>query len=315
MASDTAAIIADRLTRDYATKQGTHRALDEVTFTVPYGAVVGMLGPNGAGKTTCVRILTTLLLPTEGSARVAGHDVVSHPRMVRRAVGVSFGGDAGFYTRLSGRDNLRYFGTMYGLAGQELKARADYLIERVALQEHAKERVETYSRGMRQRLHIARALLHDPRVLLLDEPSSGLDPEQARRLRSLITELRGEGRAVLLTTHDMVEAEQLCQSVIIVNHGQVLRGTTVHALRLEATHSVGQRLELETREPVPPQLLDAVPGLMRLDGSNPQLLQVFTRDPAAATSFLIDTLGSEVISLRVSIPSLEDAYLAVVGSL
>lgn len=310
-----AAVVADRLCRDYVTKQGTHRALDDVSFEVPYGHVVGMLGPNGAGKTTCVRILTTLLLPSSGDAQVAGYDVVGEARAVRRAVGVSFGGDSGFYTRLSGRDNLRFFGTMYGLAGKQLTTRADFLIERVALQEAARDRVETYSRGMRQRLHIARALLHDPRVLLLDEPSSGLDPEQARRLRELISELSGEGRAILLTTHDMVEAEQICQSVIIVNRGRVLRGTTVPALRREAAESVGQRLELETREPVGAKLLDAVPGLVRLDESNPQLLLLYTRDAAAASSFLIDALGSEVISLHVSTPSLEDAYLAVVSAL
>jgi ABC-2 type transport system ATP-binding protein len=305
------AIVADRLTRDYVTRHGTRRALDEVSFTVPYGHVVGMLGPNGAGKTTCVRLLTTLLLPTSGTATVAGADCVRQSRQVRRAVGVSFGGDTGLYTRLSGRDNLRYFGTMYGLAGRSLDARASYLLDRVALTDRARDRVETYSRGMRQRLHIARALLHDPRVLLLDEPSSGVDPEHAQQLRTLIREFRDEGRAVLLTTHDMVEAEQLCQSVIIVNHGRVLRGTTTRELRSEAARSIGHRLELETRQPVPPELLDAVPGLVRYE-SQSELLQVYSRDAAAAAAFLMDRLGDDMLSLQVNTPTLEDAYLAAV---
>lgn len=153
-----AAIVTDRLVRDYATRQGSRRALDELSFTVPYGHIAGMLGPNGAGKTTCVRILTTLLLPTSGTAWVAGADVADQPRLVRRAVGVSFGGDGGLYPRLSGRDNLRYFGTMYGLAGKDLDHRIDRLLARVGLEERARDRVEAYSRGMRQRLHIARAL-------------------------------------------------------------------------------------------------------------------------------------------------------------
>jgi ABC-2 type transport system ATP-binding protein len=305
------AIAADGLTRDYSTRQGTRRALDHVSFSVPYGQVIGLLGPNGAGKTTCVRILTTLLLPTSGTAAVAGADVARQPRLVRRAVGASFGGDSGLYTRLSGRDNLRYFGTMYGLSGPALNTRIGYLLDRVELADRAADRVETYSRGMRQRLHIARALLHDPRVLLLDEPSSGVDPEHARQLRALIREFRDEGRAVLLTTHDMAEAEQLCESVIIMNRGQVLRGTTVLTLRAEAAHSVGHRLELETRQPVARDLLEAVPGLVRYE-SEPPLLQVFTRDAGAATAFLMGRLGDEVMSLQVNTPTLEDAYLAAV---
>jgi ABC-2 type transport system ATP-binding protein len=308
------AIVVDRLVRDYATREGTRRALDEMTFTVPYGHIAGLLGPNGAGKTTCVRILTTLLLPTCGSARVAGADVVGQSRVVRRAIGVSFGGDGGLYARLSGRDNLRYFGTMYGLAGKNLDAHIGGLLVRVGLEERARDRVETYSRGMRQRLHVARALLHDPWVLLLDEPSSGIDPEGARQLRALVAGLRDEGRAVLLTTHDMVEAEQLCDSVIVVNRGRVLQGTTVQALRAEAAASAGYRLELEIREPVEPTLLDSVPGLVRHEVDESHVLHVYTRDAASGASYLMEKLGDNVLGLHVNTPSLEDAYLAMMQS-
>lgn len=312
--SGTPAIVADRLTRDYPSSGGVRRALEEVSFTVPYQHVVGMLGPNGAGKTTCVRILTTLLLPTSGTASVAGVDVVSRPRLAQRMAGVSFGGESGLYPRLSGHDNLRYFGTMYGLAGRRLEARVTELLERVGLRDRARDRVDAYSRGMWQRLHIARALLHDPQVLLLDEPSSGLDPEHARQVRALVTELRDEGRAILLTTHDMAEAEQLCQSVIILNRGRTLRGTTVHELRAEAARSVGHRLELQARRAVRTEILAAVPGLVRVDDSDPRLLRLYTTDAAAAAAFMMDTLADDVVSLHVSPPTLEEAYLAAVGA-
>ncbi|HEX6521146.1 MAG TPA: ABC transporter ATP-binding protein [Streptosporangiaceae bacterium] len=308
------AIVADRLTRDYPSRDGARRALDEVSFTVPYGHVVGVLGPNGAGKTTCVRILTTLLLPTSGMASVAGIDVVAKPQQARRVVGVSFGGETGLYPRLTGRDNLRYFSTMYGLSGRRLESRVTELLERVGLADRARDRVDTYSRGMWQRLHIARALLHDPRVLLLDEPSSGLDPGHARQLRALVGELRDEGRAILLTTHDLVEAEEVCQSVIILDHGRTLRDTTVRELRTEAARSVGHRIELEPRRAVPVEVLEAVPGLVRFDHSDPQILHVYTTDAAAAASFLMGKLADDVVSLHINTPSLAEAYLATVGS-
>jgi ABC-2 type transport system ATP-binding protein len=311
--AESLAIAATGLTRDY--RQGRRkviRALDDVSFTVPYGRVTGLLGPNGAGKTTCVRILTTQLLPTAGTAHVAGADVTGRPRIVRRAVGVSFGGDTGLYTRLSGRDNLRYFGTMYGLSGRQLNTRVDQLMERANLGDRQRDRVETYSRGMRQRLHIARALLHDPRILLLDEPSSGLDPDQAQQLRDLVTSLRDEARAVLLTTHNMVEAERLCQDIVILDRGRVLRGTTVRALRTEAAYSVGHCLDLETRIPATTELLDAVPGLIRHNGGDAHAFQIYTKEPAKATSFLMERLGGDVVGFHVNTPTLEDAYLAAV---
>ncbi len=305
-------IVVDGLTRDFTGRKGTRRALDQVSFEVAPGAVLGVLGPNGAGKTTCVRILTTLLLPTSGHATVAGVDVVRDPRRVQRLVGVSFGGDSGLYTRLSARDNLRYFGTMFGMSGRPLDTAAARLLDRVGLADRAADRVETYSRGMRQRLHIARALLHDPAVLLLDEPSSGLDPASERQLRHLVAELRDEGRAVLLTTHHLVEAEQLCQQVVILREGRVIRGTSVRTLREEAARTVGHRLEIESGVPLAAELLSAVPGILRHDVGEDGVLALSTTEPAAAASYLLEKLDGEVLSLTVNPPSLEDAYLAAV---
>jgi len=188
-------------------------ALAGVSLTIPLGEVHGLLGPNGAGKTTLVKILSTVLLPTGGRALVCGHDVVKETKAVRPLIGIVFGGERGLYTRLSARKNLEYWGALYRLSGAEIRSRSDALLERVGLTERADQRVEEFSRGMKQRLHLARGLMGDARVLFLDEPTTGMDPLAAREFRALIAELKGEGRTILLTTHDMVEAEAVCDRV------------------------------------------------------------------------------------------------------
>src|ERR1019366_196975 len=164
-------------------------AVRGISFDVERGELFGLLGPNGAGKTTTIKMLITLLLPTSGSARVEGFDVVADPVEVRRRVGYAFGGDRGLYDRLSAFDNLRYFAELYGVPGRQQRPRIGELIEMVGLTGRERERVEGYSRGMRQRLHIARALLHKPAVLFLDEPSIGIDPVGAQELRATVSRL------------------------------------------------------------------------------------------------------------------------------
>jgi len=192
-----AVIEASDLRRTYRTTTGTFRrrakeieAVRGVTFEVAEGELFGLLGPNGAGKTTTIKMLITLLLPTSGSAGVLGLDVVRDAHEVRRRIGYVFGGERGVYERLSGLDNLRYFAELYGVPPREQKRRIAELLELVGLAGREKERVEGYSRGMRQRLHIARGLLHDPEVLFLDEPTIGLDPVGAREVRETIAGLR-----------------------------------------------------------------------------------------------------------------------------
>src|SRR5215218_103098 len=205
------------LHRTYRTHTGTIRrrskeieAVKGVSFEIQKGELFGLLGPNGAGKTTTIKMLITLLIPTSGSARVLGYDVVRDAREVRRRIGYVFGGDRGLYERLSALDNLRYFAELYGVPPRKQKGRIAELVELVGLTGREKERVEGYSRGMRQRLHVARGLLHDPPVLFLDEPTIGLDPVGARELRTLVAALVSEQRkTVLLTTHYMFEADQL----------------------------------------------------------------------------------------------------------
>src|SRR5918911_3899355 len=181
-------------------------ALQGISFEVERGELFGLLGPNGAGKTTMIKVLTTLLLPTSGSVRVLGYDVRREARKIRGRIGYVFGGERGLYDRLSALDNLRYFADLYGVDPRSQRGRIGDVLELVGLTGRERERVEGYSRGMRQRLHIARGLLHDPPVVFLDEPTIGVDPVGARELRATIASLTEAGKTVLLTTHYMFEA-------------------------------------------------------------------------------------------------------------
>src|SRR5216117_4604942 len=222
-----AAIEAAELRRTYRTSTGIFRrrsleieAVRGVNFEIAEGELFGLLGPNGAGKTTTIKMLITLLIPTAGSARVLGLDVVKDPREVRKRIGYVFGGERGVYERLSGYDNLRYFAELYGVPPKVQKARIEELLELVGLKGREHERTEGYSRGMKQRLHVARGLLHDPEVLFLDEPTIGLDPVGARELRATIARLQEGGKTILLTTHYMFEADALCDRIAVISQGE-----------------------------------------------------------------------------------------------
>src|SRR3954451_23534445 len=229
---------ANDLRRVYKTHTGTIRrrvkeieAVKGVSFEIEKGELFGLLGPNGAGKTTTIKMLITLLIPTSGSAKVLGLDVVKDPREVRKRIGYVFGGERGLYERLSGLDNLRYFAELYAVPPREQKPRIAELLDLVGLTGREKERVEGYSRGMRQRLHIARGLLHDPPVVFLDEPTIGVDPVGARDLRKMISGLVQSGKTVLLTTHYMFEADTLCDRIAVIAKGQVVGAGTPRELK------------------------------------------------------------------------------------
>src|SRR3954453_20902628 len=237
-----AVIEAIELRRTYRTTTGVIRrkpleveAVKGITFAVERGELFGLLGPNGAGKTTTIKMLITLLLPTSGQARVLGRDVVDDPREVRKRIGYVFGGDRGLYERLSARDNLRYFAELYGVSGKEQRARIDEVLELVGLKGRAQERAEGYSRGMRQRLHIARGILHDPEVVFLDEPTIGVDPVGARELRNTISDLIAGGKTVLLTTHYMFEADALCDRIAVIAQGRIVGEGTPTELKASST--------------------------------------------------------------------------------
>src|SRR5256885_10930016 len=246
-----AAIEAEKLVRTYKQTSGflrrrtkTIEAVRGIDFEIAEGELFGLLGPNGAGKTTTIKMLITLLLPTSGSARVLGYDVAHDPREVRKRIGYVFGGERGLYERLPALDNLRYFAELYGVPPREQRKRIAELLELVGLTGREKEKVEGYSKGMRQRLHIARGLLHDPPVIFLDEPTIGVDPVGARELRATIASLTEAGKTVLLTTHYMFEADSLCDRIAVINKGEIVaEGTPSDLKSIVADRTV---VEIET---------------------------------------------------------------------
>jgi ABC-2 type transport system ATP-binding protein len=201
------------LTRDY----NGLRAVDSITFSVEAGEIFGFLGPNGAGKTTTIKVLTGQLRPTSGTAQVAGYDVVKERQQLKPKIGVVFEVQ-NLYERLSARDNLVFAARLYGVP----RARVDQVLAQVGLTDRARNRIKQYSNGMKQRLLIARALLHEPEVLFLDEPTRGLDPNVAREIRAIVAELARQGVTVFLTTHYMEEADQLADRVAIIDHGRIV---------------------------------------------------------------------------------------------
>lgn len=206
-------------------------ALKGISFDVHPGEIFGLLGPNGAGKTTTIKILTTLLAPTSGEAKVFGHDAFGGEKYIRPRINFIFGGERSLYWRLSGEDNLKFFADIYKIPRAKQKVLIDRLFEEVGLSDVRKQKVETYSKGMKQRLQIARALLNEPEIIFLDEPSLGLDPVAARSLKKMIREIADQGRTVLLTTHYMQEAEELCDRIAIINNGALVALDTVEGLR------------------------------------------------------------------------------------
>ena len=219
-------------------------AIDGIDLRVEQGEIFGVLGPNGAGKTTTMRILATLLLPTSGEARVLGIDVTTRPREVRRRFGAVLSGERSLYWKLTARENLEYFAALYHVPPRDAKARIDRALEAVKLTDRADDYVERYSMGMRQRLVLARALLPDPPLLLLDEPTVGLDPQAAHDMRDRVRELRAQGRTVLLTTHYMEEADQLCDRVAIIDHGRIVALDSPAALKRTIRAQEVVRLEV-----------------------------------------------------------------------
>lgn len=204
-------------------------AVDRATFSVERGTVFGLLGENGAGKTTTLRMLATLLRPTEGTATVNGHDLLEEPELVRRSLGVLFEG--GVYDRLTARENIRYFGQLHGVDSQRLERRIEELLELLKMREFADRRVGGLSKGMRQKVAIARALVHDPPVLLMDEPTAGLDVTAARIVHEFVQEAGRSGRTVIFSSHNMNEVEKLCHRVAVIHRGRIVACGTVAALR------------------------------------------------------------------------------------
>jgi len=228
------AIQVQNLTRDY----NGHRAVDGINFAIEPGEIFGFLGPNGAGKTTTIKMLTGQLRPTSGKAQVMGCDVVEDRQHLKPQIGVVFDSQ-NLYERMSARDNLRFYARLYRIK----MARVEEVLTLVGMSDRARDQMQTYSNGMKQRIIIARALLHEPEVLFLDEPTRGLDPNVARDIRSIVTNLADQGMTVFLTTHYMEEADQLSNRVAIIDQGRIVALDTPE--RLKAEHGEDEKTTLE----------------------------------------------------------------------
>jgi ABC-2 type transport system ATP-binding protein len=309
-----AVIEASGLRRVYRTFTGAVRrrsldveAVKGVDFSVEEGELFGLLGPNGAGKTTTIKMLITLLIPTSGSASVLGYDVVKDAAQVRQRIGYVFGGDRGLYERLSAQDNLRYFAELYGVDPKQQKKRIEFLFELVGLTGREKERVEGYSRGMRQRLHIARGLIHDPPVVFLDEPTIGVDPVGARELRAMISSLIDAGKTVLLTTHYMFEADALCDRIAVIAGGRIIGQGTPSQLKGRVADRTVVEIEAYGVDDA------AIERLRSVDHDQMQKLLVQSALGAELTPALLSQLGDvKVGRIGAREPTLEDAYVAMV---
>src|SRR3954466_15564016 len=314
---------ANDLRRVYKTHTGTIRrrvkeieAVKGVSFEIEKGELFGLLGPNGAGKTTTIKMLITLLIPTSGTATVLGHDVVKDPREVRKRIGYVFGGERGVYERLSGYDNLRYFAELYGVPPKTQKPRIEELLELVGLKGREHERTEGYSRGMKQRLHVARGLLHDPEVVFLDEPTIGLDPVGARELRATIGTLTEAGKTILLTTHYMFEADALCDRIAVISKGEIVAEGTPDELKRGVTE--GRVVEVEVFGGAEAWLervraLGGVTAVAVEEREQAEVLVVQTAPEAELTHAILGCLdGAQVGRVSEREPTLEDAYVALV---
>jgi ABC-2 type transport system ATP-binding protein len=321
--SDGPAIDVQHLTRVFESRKGflfresvRTEALRGIDLSIERGAMFGLLGPNGAGKTTLVKILATLLLPTSGTARVLGHDVSSDAEWLRPRIGLVLGGERGLYNRVSGRENLRYFADLYGIPEAEREPRIREVLDRVDLTSAADRRVEEYSRGMKQKLHLARGILHRPEMLFLDEPTIGLDPKSARETRKLVRSLIQDGVTILLTTHYMFEAEELCPELAVLSRGTIVAHDTIDGLRRRVGGDRTIEVEAYGFDDQEVTALRALPGVTKVApeefGPRTRLtVRLRTSDTTPAIVQQVIQNHPE-LSVKERRTSLEDVYLDLV---
>ncbi len=309
------ALEMDDVSRRFETAGGERTAIAHLSLHVDPGEILCLLGPNGAGKTTTVRMASTLLRPTSGRVTIAGVDAVRDPRGARRGLGLVLGGDRGFYMRASARENVRFFGVLQGLTSREARKRTEIVLEQVGLADRASDPVEALSRGMRQRLHIARALTSSPQLLLLDEPSTGLDPQTARDLRSLVRGLVDDGAAILLTTHDMREAEQLADRVAVIDHGHMVAHGGVPEIARSAGVTSVVSWQVSADSAAPTGALESIPGVRAVVTSERNgitTVDVLLSGAPGSVALVRAAAGPATLTGPAERPAtLEEAYLAL----
>ena len=306
-------VIAEDLVKTY--RNGTVRALDHLSLDVEEGTVLSVLGPNGAGKTTCVRILATLLKPDSGRAMVGGIDVIKHPEKVREVIGLS-GQYAAVDEILTGWDNLVMFGQLYHLGKKASIARAEELLERFSLTDSAKRPIKTYSGGMRRRLDLAASLIVKPKVLFLDEPTTGLDPRGRQEMWSVIEELVKGGVTLLLTTQYLEEADQLADEIAVIDHGKVIARGTSDALKKQVG---GERLEIVVESQNIAKTMEVVATVSGNKATLDEGLRMISAPVSTGATALIETLrsldaaGIHPLDVGLKRPSLDDVFLSLTG--
>jgi ABC-2 type transport system ATP-binding protein len=304
-------IVVEGLRRDF----GRVTAVHDLSFAVADGEIFGLLGPNGAGKTTTVRMLAGLIRPTDGEATVNGHAIGEGSQRIRALTGI-LTESPGLHEKLTARQNLEYYGRLYGIQGRPLRAAVDRYLDVVGMAEHANRRVNTFSKGMRQKIAIARALLHEPEVIYLDEPTSGLDPSAAKTVRDFVATLRELGRSIVVCTHNLDEAERLCDRIGIMQ-GTLLRVDTPAAMRRHGRNPT-VRVELNGARG-PESFIEVLARLPFVLGAQPRAdrsLLVELNEPHVETPDLVAALvnaGARITGVREESATLEEVYLRLVG--
>jgi ABC-2 type transport system ATP-binding protein len=300
-------------------KKKVTKAVDGASLELRQGELFGLLGPNGAGKTTLVRCIATLLIPDAGTINVLGHDAFKDSMFCRQRIGLLTSGERTLYWKLSARDNLNFFAALYGLGGKARDKRIDYLIELLGLKEVEKDRLERYSSGMKQKVSLARAILHDPDLILLDEPSLGLDPGFARFIRKFIKEELNQrlGKTILLTTHYMDEADELCERIAFINKGRIVDVKPPAQYKRDIPHT--EVVEVRCQGQPDPAAIEKLPGVERLacefkDGVT--TLKIVAPRAEAVLADVIELLRSQakILGIDVKQPTLEDVFLYVTGT-
>ncbi|MBJ7462963.1 MAG: ATP-binding cassette domain-containing protein [Mycolicibacterium sp.] len=302
------AIELDDITKSFRDKQ----ALSGVTFRMPAGTVLGVLGPNGAGKTTTINVLSTLIRPTSGSAKVAGYDVVTQAAQVRKSIGLT-GQYAAIDEMLTGRENLVLFGELNGLSRAQARARADELLEAFSLTDAGGRRVGTYSGGMRRRADIACGLVAEPAVVFLDEPTTGLDPRSRREVWDLVSSLTGRGTSVLLTTQYLDEADALSDSIVVIDHGRVIAEGTADELKERVGGSFCQVTPVHTADG--PRIAEALSGLGEVS-TDPDTGALSIPAPGGLSTISevfrrLEALDIEVGDIALRKPSLDEVFFTL----
>jgi len=321
--SSDKAIVAEHLCKVFNVTKGVLRrtktqvvAVKDVSFEIDYGELFGLVGPNGAGKTTTIKMLTTMLIPTSGTATVLGYSIEKNVKKIRERIGIVLGGERGLYTRVNAIDNLRYFADLYGVPVNIQEKRVKELLQFMGLWDRAQDRVETYSKGMKQRLHLARGLINDPQIIFMDEPTIGLDPEIAKETRNMIKELAEKGKTILLTTHYMFEADELCKRVAIIRNGEIVALDTPSGLKKYVKDTSVVEIEgfgITEKEVAKFKEVPEVLAISADLSENKQVLKIQTPKGSEIISDAQDILkNSRIYDLKVKEPTLEDAYLRLV---